>query len=406
MKLFWAYFLSLAIAQPVFFVAITRHGSRSPEKFAPWDNNERWPEGPGMLTAEGLRQEYLLGVNLKQRYQNNFGLISSDYIPGQIEIYSSYYNRTQLSAKGISYGLFQGSSIQEPRGVTLPFPSIITSKYKDKITSSVALPIMMNKYTINGMLVPQTICEEYVEYIKKKLSTVEMNRIYMRYDDLILTIANYLKVNRKQARLRFDEFYDSVYCNNFMGFEIPGQFTWNWLKRAMKLHVEKYMYLKHEPDYFAKFPGNLLLSKISELLQDRVNGKYIAKKGVIYSAHDSTIQNLLVALGLFDWKHPPLASLMQIELLVNGEGKYQVRIIYNDKELFLTDKKTTVDFSEFQEFVKTRTFVDNSDACAKIAHFVDIKKVEESETGYVKLLVLNSFIMITVLLAINYLIKK
>ena len=406
MKLYWVCFLTLAIAQPTFFVAITRHGSRSPEKFAPWDTNERWPEGPGMLTPEGLRQEYLLGVYLKQRYHNTYHLLSKDYVPGEIEIYSSYFNRTQLSAKGLAYGLFEKSIIEEPRGVSLPLTSIISSQYKTQAHSSVATPIMMNTYTIHGMLVPQTICEEYAEHMKKKLGTVEMNRIYMRYDDVILTVANYLGVNRKVARIRFDEFYDSVYCNEFMGLEVPLQFSGNWMKRATKLHVEKHMYLKHQPDYFAKFPGNLLLLKVSELLQERVNGKSTGKRGVVYSAHDSTVQNLLVSLGLFDWKHPPLASILLIELVLNNEGKYQVRIIYNEKELFFSDKKSAIGHSEFQEFVKLRTFVDNSDACAKIGHFIEVEKIDESETGYLKLLAINFFIMISVLLGINYLIKK
>lgn len=401
----YLYLLFQTSAQPVFFIAVTRHGSRSPEKFVSWDTQERWPEGPGMLTPEGLRQEYLLGVYLKQRYHTTHNLLSNQYRPEELEIYSTNFNRTHLSAKGLISGLFQGTKISQRKQINLPLDNINLSKYRARIDVSQTVPVYMDSEKIHGMLIPQVICKEYKEHIEKGLETKEMKRIYLEYDDVIMTLANYLKTNRKQAQLKFDSFYDSVYCNEFMGFEVPAQFTGNWLKRASKLHVEKYMYLKHSPEYFAKYAGNLLLLQVFKHLQDKLNGKSDEKKGVIYSAHDSSIQNLLVSLNLFDWKHPPLASMLLIELVKN-EDKMLVRLLYNNQELYLPGNTQTSDFLQFQEYVKRRTFSDDALACRNIAYFVETQEVTELETSYLNLVILNSFLMISAVLGINYLIKN
>lgn len=50
-------------------------------------------------------------------------------------------------------------------------------------------------------------------------------------------------------------------------------------------------------------------------------------KMVMYSAHDTTVANFLMALSAFDPPHnPPYRSLLLIELWKNDVGKYQVKV--------------------------------------------------------------------------------
>jgi len=49
-------------------------------------------------------------------------------------------------------------------------------------------------------------------------------------------------------------------------------------------------------------------------------------KMTMYSAHDATVANLLMALGVFDPHCPPYRSLVLIELWKNDLGKYQVKV--------------------------------------------------------------------------------
>lgn len=49
-------------------------------------------------------------------------------------------------------------------------------------------------------------------------------------------------------------------------------------------------------------------------------------KMAMYSAHDVTVANLLMAVGVFDPHTPPYTSLVLIELWKNNLGKYQVKV--------------------------------------------------------------------------------
>jgi hypothetical protein len=49
-------------------------------------------------------------------------------------------------------------------------------------------------------------------------------------------------------------------------------------------------------------------------------------KMTMYSAHDTTVANFLMALDVFDPQNPPYRSLVLVELWKNYEGKYQVKV--------------------------------------------------------------------------------
>jgi lysosomal acid phosphatase len=49
-------------------------------------------------------------------------------------------------------------------------------------------------------------------------------------------------------------------------------------------------------------------------------------KMTVYSAHDTTIANFLMTLGVFDPQTPPYRSLVLVELWKNDLGKYQVKV--------------------------------------------------------------------------------
>ncbi|KAJ7383674.1 mitochondrial acyl carrier protein, partial [Desmophyllum pertusum] len=66
--------------------AIYRHGDRSPSRIYPTDpyREDVWPQGLGMLTQKGMRQEYALGKFLKSRYIEHYKLLNSTYISKEI----------------------------------------------------------------------------------------------------------------------------------------------------------------------------------------------------------------------------------------------------------------------------------------------------------------------------------
>ena len=88
-----------------------RHGARSPceGKFINKrdDLGAKW-ENFGALTNIGIKQQYLLGKQNREHYDN---YISKEYNPKEIKIYSTNYNRTIMSAQAQILGFYNNFSL-------------------------------------------------------------------------------------------------------------------------------------------------------------------------------------------------------------------------------------------------------------------------------------------------------
>jgi hypothetical protein len=62
-------------------------------------------------------------------------------------------------------------------------------------------------------------------------------------------------------------------------------------------------------------------------------------KLAMYSAHDTTVANFLMALGVFDPQSPPYRSLVLIELWKGDQGEFQVKVRIREIVLAFIDLK-------------------------------------------------------------------
>ena len=88
-----------------------RHGARGSYKLFDYNGwkdflNEKW-KGAGELTQLGMRQHYLLGVSIRNKYKD---FISNDFNPNEIYIISTDVNRTLISAYSHLLGMYYKSS--------------------------------------------------------------------------------------------------------------------------------------------------------------------------------------------------------------------------------------------------------------------------------------------------------
>jgi lysosomal acid phosphatase len=94
----------------VFSVVIHRHGDRSPVDCLPLavDADCRYwaDDGYGMLTDMGMDQLHNLGVNLRQRYVVDFGMLNATYQREDVSVRSTDYDRTLMSANSLLTGLY------------------------------------------------------------------------------------------------------------------------------------------------------------------------------------------------------------------------------------------------------------------------------------------------------------
>ena len=79
-------------------IEICRHGARAPVTNNYNVTKQYWPNGIERLTEIGERQHYLLGTELRNRYINKYKLLSETYNSTQLQVYSTYLERTYQSA--------------------------------------------------------------------------------------------------------------------------------------------------------------------------------------------------------------------------------------------------------------------------------------------------------------------
>ncbi|XP_043338779.1 lysosomal acid phosphatase isoform X4 [Cervus canadensis] len=103
-----------------FVTLLYRHGDRSPVKTYPKDphQEDKWPQGFGQLTKEGMLQHWELGQALRQRYH---GFLNASYHrqevglvlpPLQVYVRSTDFDRTLMSAEANLAGLFPPDGMQ------------------------------------------------------------------------------------------------------------------------------------------------------------------------------------------------------------------------------------------------------------------------------------------------------
>ncbi|OMJ70746.1 hypothetical protein SteCoe_31195 [Stentor coeruleus] len=396
-----------AIAIPVYFVAVTRHGARSPIDFMQWDHAENWPNGEGQLTAEGFRQEYLIGQYLHDRYIAKNQLLSLKYDESEITFYSSNAPRTIQSASAIAYGLYPTNRNMVSKPKYLPPLNINTTSLKDSIYSidiSEFIQIHTSYQVIDPILRPDKTCQEYISHIERMKNSQTMKKIFYKYPEVVEGIKKYFNVDDRKAFDLFLKVHDSVISNEFMGFKVPDEFDAKWLEKAEVAHVEMKYFKLYEPDYVARFVGSKFLNELSKLFSDAVDGKK-KSKGVVYSAHDTTIMNILSSLRYKVDKLPEFGSLLLFEL-DKTQDRYSVNVIYNGENIPISELQVNPDFSEFLSYINMRALKDPALGCALIGKLTKISVKTEGDNDIFYLLVGDLIILLGVIGGIYYLISK
>ena len=155
---------SVFAAEPDFVLEVFRHGARSVES-SEYDNT--WDDvGYAELTSVGIRQHYVLGMILKERYPD----LLLPYNPNNIRVFASDKNRTLMSVTSQLYGIYQGSGPNIPEnlqsGIAVPpFSSEILNNVTSNVTFNAAafgnfqpIPIHSDSGAFDYLLQPYLNC--------------------------------------------------------------------------------------------------------------------------------------------------------------------------------------------------------------------------------------------------------
>ncbi|XP_039610845.1 lysosomal acid phosphatase [Polypterus senegalus] len=346
-KLIFALFLCSAFVGPCaesrqlrFVSLLYRHGDRSPIKSFPTDPHQEsaWPQGFGQLTQEGMRQHFGLGQTLRKRYQ---GFLGEQYQRQEIFVRSTDYDRTLMSAEANLAGLFppNGSQVFNSNISWQPIPVHTVQESEDRLLSF-----------------PLPNCPRYDLLINETKKTEEYVNLTTSNKKFLEMVANKTGLNDVSLQSVWSV-HDTLFCEQVHGMTMP---DWVTTEVMQKLKILKdfsfsFMFGIYKREEKARLQGGVLLGHILKNISEAANASASdALKLIMYSAHDTTVVALQMALDVYNGKQAPYASCHIFELYKEDNGTFTVSMYYrneSDHEPYPLKLPNCVQFCPLQDFI-------------------------------------------------------
>lgn len=353
-------------AQPTMVVEVFRHGARGPSVLQ-YDSS--W-QVHGELTPVGMRQHYILGSIMAQRYPH----LLDEYDPRYIYIKSTNYNRTIMSVSAQAYAAFEGKgpSIQADTQVELTLPPFEDKDLVESISSELtnvqaSVPNGFQPLVIQVVEKPQDRvlfvgpwnCDSVAKWQQEK-SNDARNQEILEYLKGTMTELRSLGYN-VQTGLDLHNFGDTLIDNHFDGRPLP-----RGVEYGSTVYNDSVFAFQWYSIYNFVGEGTERLLKSLYLLDQIVAWFEGAAKGTnplkfaFMSAHDTS---LLPLLGLYnitnstcffenykseklgkelpypDCVYPMFASQVLYEFYNSAEGPY-IKFLYNGKPFKICNTDT------------------------------------------------------------------
>lgn len=274
-----------------------RHGARTPVKSYPKDiyHEDAWRKfgGYGQLTQTGMRQHFDYGKFLRDRYSQ---FLNNTYDRHRVQIRSTDYDRTLMSAYSLLAGLFEPVDFQKWNKDLnwQPIPVHTTELKNDKIFYSNACP------KLNDLRAQVRQTPEYIEMNKKfddLFKVLDENSGYTDVSiDTIWTVADVLfieKLNNLTLPDWAEQNYDRIMSSSGLGF----YFDFRW------------------PE-IAKLVSGGILKSMRQNIIDKIKHESSSQNQLyLFSGHDTYVAGLMKLLDINNHiNQPPFASSITIEL--------------------------------------------------------------------------------------------
>ena len=339
-----------------------RHGARAPTSF--YNNADlfghKWDIGVGELSENGYKQEYLIGLRNKIRY-NKF--IDLNYDPKEILIYSTNVNRTISSAQSQLMALFgdKNYSVNSIIGTNAEPPINISEKIIESENYLNNLPVPIHIYEdVNkkGKIVSEKImdydrdvnCPKIISYRNENIES-EYSKNYIEnfskkyeriFDEFNIT---FMKLNSFKGSHKFCDAYISNYFENNsdvldkiknLNYDLDTILNDCYDYENFK---QKFIEQGEKADFTGIITHSITMRKVLNWMELRIKindnkkNDYSAPKFVMYSGHDTTLvslQNYLFQSLNIEIEYTPYASNMFFELR-KYENEFYVEYYFNEK---------------------------------------------------------------------------
>ncbi|XP_054827345.1 lysosomal acid phosphatase [Eublepharis macularius] len=320
----WLLGLAIGLTSPFaqgrtlrFVTLLYRHGDRSPVKAYPQDpyQESAWPQGFGQLSQEGMRQHWDLGQALRRRYD---GFLNASYKRQEIFIRSTDFDRTLMSAEANLAGLYP------PEGQQVFNPNI----------SWQPIPIHTVPGSVEQLLkFPLTPCPRYEQLQNETRYTPEYRNKTVQNMQFLKMVAQETGIQDVSLESVWSV-YDTLFCEKAHQLPLPPWVTRNVMDQLRELKDFSFQFLFgiYRRVEKARLQGGVLLSQIRKNLTLAANtSAHEHLKMLVYSAHDTTLVALQMALDVYNGKQAPYASCHMFELYQEDDGNFSVEMYFRNE---------------------------------------------------------------------------
>ncbi|XP_041493643.1 lysosomal acid phosphatase isoform X2 [Microtus oregoni] len=297
-----------------FVTLLYRHGDRSPVKTYPKDpyQEEKWPQGFGQLTKEGMLQHWELGQALRQRYH---GFLNTTYHRQEVYVRSTDFDRTLMSAEANLAGLFPPNEVQRfnPNISWQPIPVHTVPITEDRL-----------------LKFPLGPCPHYEQLQNETRQTLEYKNMSIQNAQFLDMVANETGLMNLTLETIWNV-YDTLFCEQTHGLLLPPWASPQTVQRLSQLKDFSFLFLFgiHEQVQKARLQGGVLLAQILKNLTLMATTSQFPKL-LVYSAHDTTLVALQMALNVYNGRQAPYASCHMFELYQEDDGNFSVEMYFRN----------------------------------------------------------------------------
>ena len=306
----------------LFAFDVIRHGDRNPILMLP-NSTYQSIEGPGQLTALGMRQEYELGQKLRELYIKQHQLLPERYIPHTLYARSTDIDRTLMSAQSFLMGLYPpdtGPYLKHSNQPALPeayqpIPIHTTQRKQDSLVLD-----WHDSEEVRHLI--RTLVFSSPDWESKRKALQHKFKRWSRLTGVKIEGLEYVT-----------PIGDALHIHQLQGVPFPKGMTHKEATEIMEAAYWAFTRFYQDPKIAKAMVGKEIAAIAQEL--QTASEKKGAKKYHLFFAHDTTILCLLSALEAPLKTPPPYASRLNFSIFEQEDGLHHVQITLNESPVFI-----------------------------------------------------------------------